>query len=253
MVAAITMAYAQDFTFVEGSVHSFKVDNHEGNTFEWTMHDASFGALDPRAFTFLDGEFDPNVTLRFNDIDRVTGDLVMLAVTETNPHGCSTTRAIRIELEPNNMYLEFASNMTQDCYNTSDYYAPLKVGLNFKDKAAGVPIPEDRFPLLVTYTIQNITAGTPAVNGNGGTPLTLAYNGDDDYYLLVTEAVGMPDQTTEYELTITSVTDKYETEITNNSGDIRLQIRVINHLPQSGTMDMAMAYVVTGIREVGVN
>ena len=63
----------------------------------------------------------------------------------------------------------------------------------------------------------------------------------------------MPDQTTEYELTITSVTDKYETEITNNSGDIRLQIRVINHLPQSGTMDMAMAYVVTGIREVGVN
>jgi len=70
MVAAITMGFAQtpDFTFIEGSVHSFKVDNHPGNTFAWDVRDASFGAIDPLAFTFEEGQFDPNVTVRFNDI-----------------------------------------------------------------------------------------------------------------------------------------------------------------------------------------
>jgi len=186
-------------------------------------------------------------------MNRISAELVYLAVTETNPRGCSTTRALRIMLEPNNMFLEFASTPTQDCYSPGDYNAPLKVGLNFTDKAAGVPIPSTHFPLLVSYTVQNLTAGTLPIDGNSGAPLTLEFSNDNSYFLLVTEAVGLPNQTTEYLLTITSVKDNFDSEITSNTGDIRIQFRVINHLPQSGTMDMAMAYVITGIEYLGTN
>jgi len=205
------------------------------------------------SYELLDGGNSNELTIRFGDMNRASAELCYLVVEETAPNGCSTKRALQILLEPNNMYLEFASAETQDCYAMGDYYAPLRVGLNFLDKPAGVPIPESRFPLNLTYEVRNITEGTPAVPGNGGSPMVIEYIAENDYYLLVTEATGQVDRTTEYELTITSVRDKYDTEITNNSGDIRLQIRVINHLPQSGTMDMAMAYVVTGIEYLGAN
>lgn len=251
LVAVITVTSAQDYTFIEGSVHSFKVENHDGNTFAWSFHDDSFNALDNSYIDYLDGQFDTDVTVRLIDRDRTVSQLHFLAVTETNTHGCSTTRAISILIEANNMYLEFASAETQNCFNMGEYLAPLKVGLNFLDKGAGVAIPENRFPLQVTYQIRNITDGTAVVQGNGGAPLTLEYNDANDYYLLITEAVGELTRTIEYELEITSVIDKEQTVINNNQGDIRLQIRIINHLPQSGGMDMAMAYVLTPINYLG--
>lgn len=251
MVLMSTGAKAQDFTFIEGSVHSFNVDFHDGNTFQWSLNDLTFNSLDDSYVEFIIGQFETNVTVRFIDRERSSGELVYLMLTESDPRGCSTSRAVSILLQPNNMYLEFASAETQDCFNMGEFYAPLKVGLNFLDKAAGVAIPESRFPLQVSYQIRNITDGTAAVDGNGGAPLTLEYSDVNDYYLLVTEAVGELTRTVEYELEITSVTDKYQTVINNNQGDIRLQIRIINHLPQSGSMDMAMAYVVTPIKYMG--
>jgi hypothetical protein len=246
MVAAVTMAFAQDFTYIEGSEHSFKVDYHEGNTYEWTITDQDFIPLDTTFFNFEEGQFDTNVKVKFNDMNRGAGELVHLAVTEKNGNGCSTTRALDILIEPNNMYLVFAEPVTQDCYNLNDYQASLKIGVNFLDKAAGVAIPEDFFPLKVTYTVENKTAGTGVMPGNGGDSLTITFNSANDYYLLVKmpEAVGLPNETTEYELVITSVTGRYNTEITINSGDIRRQIRFINHLPQSDKMDMALAYYI---------
>ena len=249
-VAFATTAFAQDFMFIAGSVHSFSVENHDGNTFEWTYHDEAFNSMPAGSIDYLSGQFETNVTVQFVDLGERTPRLVHLAVTETNQHGCSTTRAISIDLQPNNMYLEFASAETQECFNLGEYYAPLKVGLNFLDKAAGAAIPSDRFPLQVRYEIRNVTDNLPAIEGNGGVPLTLEYNDANDYTLLVTEAIGEIDRTIEYELTITSVVDNYQTVINDNDGDNRLQIRVINHLPQSGGMDMAMAYVVSPVRSL---
>lgn len=248
MVAAITMAFAQapDLTIIEGSEYSFKVDYHDENTFAWDVRDRNFNSLDPLAFTFIEGQFETDVRVKFNDLDRLSGDTLYLMVTETRPVGCSTTRALKILVEPNNMYLEFADKMTNDCYSPTDYQAPLKIGINFKDKAAGVQIPADRFPLTVAYTVQNLSAGTPVEKGNGGEPLVLTYNDKNDYFLLVKvpETVGLPNQTTMYQLEITSVTDKYGAEIKLNPEDVRKQIRIINHLPQSGNMDMALAYYI---------
>jgi hypothetical protein len=249
MVAAITMGFAQEpYVFTEGSVHHFSVAPNSDNKFVWGMYlDENAGIpMLPDTYDLMDGGTSPNLTIRFNDMNRLNTELVYLVVEETNPSGCSTRRSLQIQLEPNNMYLEFAENKTQDCFNLSDYQAPLKIGLNFKDKAGGVPIPESFFPLKVIYTVENKTAGTLPVLGNGGDSLTITFNSANDYFLMVKmpEAVGVPDKTTEYELVITSVTDKYQTDITNNSGDIRIQIRVINHLPQSGNMDMALAYYI---------
>jgi len=160
-------------------------------------------------------------------------------------------------LEPNNMYLEFALAEAQDCYNTGDYLAPLRVGLNFKNKALGGSIPQQNFPLTLSYTVRNLTEGTDAVVGNNGNPVTVEFASDNNYSLVVNEAVGKPDRTTDYELVITTVKDKYDTEISDNPGDTRTQRRVIIHLPQSGKMDMAMAlaYVITTseIEYLGVN
>jgi len=246
MVAAITMGFAQDITIIEGSIYSFNVVDNPENTFKWKMMDQAFAPMDTLAFTFMEGQFDTDVKLRFNDMNRNLGETVYLAVTETRPEGCSTTRALKILLEPNNMYLEFADKITQDCYNLNDYQAQLKIGLNFKDKAGGIQIPENRFPLEVEYTVQNITKGTTAEPGNGGEPLTLTFNTANEYYLLVKmpETVGLPDETTIYELVVTSVKDKYDAEIKLNPEDVRRQIRTINHLPQSGNMDMALAYYI---------
>lgn len=251
LMAAFTVS-AQDLVVMEGSVHSFSVVYHEGNSFEWTYHDEAFNPMPDGTIDYLSGQYGTEVTVQFMDVDMVSSQIVYLAVTETrNDAGCSTTRAIKILLEPNNMYLEFASAETQDCFNMGDYYAPLQVGLNFLDKSAGVPIPENRFPLQVSYEIRNITDGGSAVVGNGGAPLTLEYSAESDYSLLVTEAIGELTRTIEYELTITSVTDKFQAVINNNEGDIRLQIRIINHLPQSGGMDMALAYEITPIQYKG--
>jgi hypothetical protein len=249
MVAAITMGFAQEpYIFTEGSVHHFSVTPNSENKFVWGLYaDQNASELMPAdSYDLMDGGLSPSLTIRFNDMKRVSSEFVYLVVEESNQSGCSTKRALQIQLEPNNMYLEFAENKSQDCFNLSDYMAPLKIGLNFKDKAVGIPIPEKFFPLKVTYTVENKTAKTLPVPGNGGDSLTIAFNSANDYFLMVKmpEAVGLPDKTTEYELVITSVTDKYKTDITNNSGDIRIQIRVINHLPQSGNMDMALAYYI---------
>jgi hypothetical protein len=252
LMLASLIVTAQDLIVMEGSVHSFSVVNNPQNTFVWSYHDLAFNPMPVNSIEYIDGQFDTDVTVRFSDYTTmVQSEMVLLAVTETNPHGCSTIRALKIQIEPNNMFLEFASAETQDCFNMGEFYAPLKVGLNFKNKAANVPIAEGRFPLQVNYEIRNITDNGPNITGNSGAPLTLEYNEANDYYLLVTEAVGELTRTIEYELTITQVTDRYQAVINNNEGDIRLQIRIINRLPQSGGMEMAMAYHVTPIRYNG--
>ncbi|MFA9392254.1 MAG: hypothetical protein ACERKD_20750 [Prolixibacteraceae bacterium] len=257
VMATVSMASAQDFSFIEGSVHGFNVGNHEGNTFTWTFHDEAFNNLDGTFIDFIEGQFETNVTVQFLDRNRTVAQLVYLAVTETRPVGCSTTRAISIDLQPNNMYLDFASlPNADDCFNfDANYQAQVQVGMNFTDRngLADAAIPESRFPLKVKYTVEDKTnAPGTVLEGNGGEYFVLEYKESNNYILEVTEAKGNLVQTVEYELAITDVVDKYDTHITHDVNR-RVQIRVINHLPQSGTMDMALAYVVTPINYLGQN
>lgn len=256
MIATTTFVVAQEpYIFMEGSTHKFHVSPGDpvNNTLSWVMCTDPYNFVEmPLGSYSIDNPTYSDVAVTFTDLDRINNELVYLVVTEMAPNGCSTRRALQILIEPNNMYLEFASAGTQDCYNMGDFYAPLKVGLNFNFKQPSTdytPIPESRFPLKVTYTIQDKTHGGAILPGNGGEALTLDFKSDNDYYLLVKDAPGSATETVEYELVITSVTDKYQAEVKqNNIGapgeDIRLQIRIINHLPQGGNMNMAMAYYV---------
>jgi hypothetical protein len=243
--SAIAMAQ-QPFVIVEGSTHNFNVTPADaGNALEWGMFYNTYDLTELPAGSYtIPNKTINSIALTVTDMSRAMSELVFLIVSETAPTGCTTRRGIPIMIEPNNMFLEFASAETQDCFNMGDYYAPLKVGLNFKNKLGNVPIPESRFPLTVTYTIRDVTNSGPVLPGNNGEALVIEYNAANDYFLLVKDAIGSVTKTTEYELTITSVTDKHQAAIKNNNGDIRLQIRIINHLPQSGNMNMAMAYVV---------
>lgn len=256
IMAATTIGFAQEpYRFIEGSVHKFSVADNPLNTFAWTMDIDPYNnvPMPANSYDLMDGGQNANLTIRFNDMDRVSEELVYLVVRETSPNGCSTRRAMQIMLEPNNMFLEFASANTQECFSMGNYDATLQVGMNFKNKAAGVPIPANLFPLKLNYEVRNVTDNGPVVQGNGGNAVEMAYSATNNYSLLIpqTEVPGNAARTIEYELTITSVTDKYDTEITKNTGDIRLQIRIINHLPQSGGMDMALAYMLTPISYMG--
>lgn len=243
---ATTMAFAQEpYTFMEGSTHRFSVTPGDvNNALAWSMYVDPYNFVDMPAGSYsIDDPASANVAVTFTDMDRLVTELVYLVVAETSPNGCSTRRAIQINIEPNNMFLEFAMAETQECFNMGEYNAQLKVGLNFKDKAAGVPIPETRFPITVKYTIQDLTHKGAILEGNGGEALVLEYNEANDYYLLISEAVGSISETTEYELKITEVKDKYMASIKQNNGDVRLQLRIINHLPQNGPMEMAIAWL----------
>jgi hypothetical protein len=250
MLAAVSISFAQDFTFIEGSIHGFSVTDNPANTFAWSMDTDPYNNidLDPSAYDLIDGGNTNAVTVQFSDMSRSASELVYLVVEEMAPTGCSTKRAIQIQLEPNNMYLDFASLPNADnCFNFDEnYYAEVQVGMNFSDRdgVTDSAIPEDRFPLKVKYTVENKTLDSGVNEGNSGDWIVLEYNAANAYTLEVTEAKGMLGETIEYELAITEVVDNYGTAITHDE-DRRIQIRIINHLPQSGSMDMAMAYVVT--------
>lgn len=246
----------EPYVFIEGSIHIFKVDENPANTFAWSMDLDPYNNvdLDPAAYDLLDGGNTHAVTVQFSDMSRAAAELVYLVVEETAPNGCSTKRALQIQLEPNNMYFDFAAlPNADDCYNfDNNYFAEVQVGMNFKDRsgAADSAIPESRFPLKVKYTVENKTDGGGVVDGNAGDYVDMAYNAENLYTLEVAEAKGELARTIEYELAITEVVDKYGTKITHDENR-RVQIRIMNHLPQNSTMDMALAYTVTPVTYMG--
>ncbi len=248
LIFATSFANAQDFTFIEGEIHSFSVEYHEGNSFVWTYNDEAFNPMPVESYDFIEGQDSTGVTVQFMDISRTESELTYLAVTETRPEGCSTTRAVSILIQPNNMYFDFASLDTDECYSGMEYFAGVAVGMDFRfrEGASYEPIPESRFPLQVKYTVENTTDGG-VVEGNGGEYVEVTYSAENTYMLEVTEAQGEFDRTIEYELAITEVVDKYGTHITHDE-DRRLQIRIMNHLPQTEGMEMVLAYNVTPIK-----
>jgi hypothetical protein len=254
LLFATSFASAQEpYIFMEGSIHSFSVTNNPANTFAWSMDIDPYNEvdLDPAAYDLLDGGDSSSVTVQFTDMSRSLAELVYLVVEETAPNGCSTKRALQIELQPNNMYFDFASLETDECYSGMEYFAGVAVGMDFRfrEGASYEPIPESRFPLQVKYTVENTTDGG-VVDGNGGEYVEVAYSPDNTYMLEVTEAQGEFDRTIEYELAITDVEDKHGTKITHDE-DRRLQIRIMNHLPQTEGMEMVLAYNVTPIQYNG--
>ena len=253
-LATFTVARAQDFTFIEGSIQSFSVEYHDGNTFAWSYLDEQFNPMPVEAIDYLSGQDAFDVTVRFGDMSRAISQLTFLAVTETNTHGCSTVRAVSILIEPNNMYFDFALvPNADDCFNyDNNYMAEVMVGMNFNDRngTTDMAIPESRFPLMVKYTIENKTDATGVVPGNGGEAMEFVFNPTNTYVLEVTEAKGELHRTIEYELAITEVVDKFGTFITHDENR-RVQIRIMNHLPNTGGMDMTMAYVLTPINYLG--
>jgi hypothetical protein len=153
------------------------------------------------------------------------------------------------------MYFDFAvyqPETSEECYNYEQLYeASVEVGMNFTDRngSTDAPIPEDRFPLKVKYTVQNITAATGIIQGNNGEYVTLEYSPDNLYLLPVPEVKGEEHVTTVYELEITEVTDSHGTAITHDE-ERRVQIRIMNHLPATGGMDVAMVYSVEPIKYI---
>ncbi len=253
VIIATSIASAQEsYIFMEGSIHSFNVTHNPANNFAWSMDIDPYNDVDlaPEAYDLLDGADSSAVTVQFTDMNRVQAELVYLVVEESAPNGCSTKRALQIQLEPNNMFFDFALLDTEECFSGLEYHAGIEVGMDFNNRigtSAYQPIDSTRFPLKVKYTVRNVTDNLSVVDGNGGEYVVFNYSADNSYSLMVTETQGEFERTIEYELAIVEVEDNYGTKITHDENR-RLQIRIMNHLPQTGGMDMVMAYNVTPIQ-----
>ena len=252
LMAVFTVAFAQEpFHIIEGSTHSFSVKpGNPNSTLVWGMYVNPYDNVQFDALAYsIDDPISDSVTVVFSDTGKDAAEIIYLVVKETAPNGCSTKRALQILLEPNNMYFDFADNSeTSDCYNLGiEYNAQVAIGMDFNSRSGEdyQPIPEDRFPLKIKYTVEDVT-NNQTLRNETADYVEIAYNPENDYALVVSEAKGEVATTTEYVLQITEVVDQYNTQITHDK-DRRLQIRIINHLPQSGDMDMAMAYVVSPI------
>ena len=249
-IMATAWANAQEpYIFMEGSIHSFSVTNNPANTFAWSMAIDPYNNIDmdPAAYDLIEGGDSSAVTMRFEDLSRSVPELVYLVVEETAPNGCSTRRALAIELQPNNMYFDFAHlPNADDCFNYEEtYFAEVQVGMNFnmRGQVGDQAISEDRFPLRVKYSVENITLGIiEAVEHE----VVIEYNEFNTYALEIPEAKGELDRTIEYELTIDSVVDA-EGAIIKHDQNRRMQIRIMNHLPQTGGMEMVLAYSVAPV------
>lgn len=228
-------AQAQDLIVFAGELRTFNtIPEDNGNVLTWDVVDQNFESfVDPDVFQF-EGTFNsPDVNVRFNE-----PGIQYLTVTEirNSSSGCatSTTRALQIEVQENNMYLHFASLDVQDCFTgETDVNAPLQVGIDIT--AMGDAIPESRFPIDLEFTLTNTTLGAAPVTYER----TLEYNALGEYTLEITDVEGDVDMTIEYEVNITEVHDKYTTPITKDQ-DHRLQLRIIHHLPNTGGMIQAM-------------
>lgn len=252
LVAVVSLAFAQEpYRFMEGSTHVFSVQpGNPNSTLQWGMFIDPYKGVPMNVVNYLiDNPKGETVAVTFDDISRITADTVYLVVAETAPNSCTTKRALQIILEPNNMYFDFALNDTTDnCFSFGDdYLAEVAVGMDFNYRSGEdySPIPESRFPLKVKYTVLDITNGN-VVRDNNADYVEILYNEQNAYSLVVSGAVGDISRTIEYELQITDVVDNYGTTITHDEHR-RLQIRILNHLPQTGGMDMALAYVISPI------
>ncbi|MGE0018458.1 MAG: hypothetical protein AB7S72_02225 [Draconibacterium sp.] len=183
ILAASSLAAQDDFIIYEGTQLNYRVGLNNGNTYAWNVVNGTNGA-----------EFDFTTNPAFYEVGvtwNIAGSYI-IRLTESHPSGCSTTRELPVQVQPNNRSIGFGLTASTECFSLTgnDFQLALSVLDN-----NGSPLPVAYFPLSVQFTV------------NGAPQSQLLSFNDQQLLISNTMFTALPDQNSPVEVVLSSVTD----------------------------------------------
>lgn len=149
---AATYVAAQDAIspFV-GASHSYQVDEHAGNKYEWQVYKqlVPLTPANPANYQILSSNTSSSV-----DIQWLAEGVYFLMVHESDPDGCSNLKALRLEVISGGQHSFMVSNTTTThCYQegANDFTVDLQIF-----DAQGDLWTADRFPVEVSFAVKGV-------------------------------------------------------------------------------------------------
>ncbi|WP_319500450.1 gliding motility-associated C-terminal domain-containing protein [uncultured Draconibacterium sp.] len=140
LLAALYGAAQERYDFMEGSQTEYSVDNHNGNTYSWSV----IGGLNSVDYDFISTPENNTVVIQWNLVGNYT-----LRVIETDPHGCSSIRELLISVRANNRSIAFSDRSSSMCFNPNPDESRL---LQLLDNE-GAELDPSKFPVEVKVDI----------------------------------------------------------------------------------------------------
>lgn len=213
LLAAGSLAAQEGISVYEGARFSYRVDFHDGNQYAWQV----FSQLGPPQEA-VPGEFTftgvPDV--HETEIQWELAGTYYLTVTETDPAGCSNTKALAVQVLPNNRSIGFDIVASNECFTPGGNGFEVPVSLLANN---GEPLPENHYPVNVSFTV-NGTAHQQVLD-YGATALQIA------------ETMFSADRTqdTQVLVEITNATDRHSAAVAPDAEN-SVHTRIIYAIPE---------------------
>ncbi|GET27001.1 hypothetical protein [Prolixibacter sp. NT017] len=203
VILAVASATAQvAFVVSEGQTRNLFVENHPGSSYSWVIYNEqtfTTEATQPSEISFPSGNNQASI-----DVTWAKAGTYYVTATETNADGCTNTKAIVVNVQPNTSSIAFNPKEAGDCADpnipTSNTTATVELFA-----ADGVPLPNSNYPVTVDYKVTKPDGTTENLQKKllDATDYSLALNG------LVNNV--LQDQV--YDVVLVKATDKYGMEI----------------------------------------
>jgi len=213
---AVASATAQvAFVVSEGQTRNLFVENHPGSSYSWVIYNEqtfTTEAAQPSEISFPSGNNQASI-----DVTWAKTGTYFVAATETDANGCTNTKAIVVNVQPNTSSIAFNPKEAGDCAdpNTPASNTTATVELF---ASTGVPLPNSSYPVTVDYTVTK----------PDGTTQTLQKVLQDatDFSLPLNGLVNDVSQNQIYDVVLVKATDKYgmEINISTTAGAFRYTI-----------------------------
>ena len=157
LITGVIKSHGQP-TFFVGQEVSLGVDQVDENDYLWDVYlDQNASVLASQdSYDFISSKTSSDTKLVFNEIGNY-----FVIVFETNNSGCSTGRALKIEVLANNLTLSISNSTSNQCYQEADN--SFAVALQFSDND-GNALTQDHFPVVVTYQINGVEQPTQSID-----------------------------------------------------------------------------------------
>ena len=213
LLVAGLLAAQEGISVYEGARFSYRVDFHDGNQYTWQV----FSQLGPPEEA-VPGEFTFTGMPDFNETE-IQWDLAgtyYLTVTETDPAGCSNTKALAVQVLPNNRSIGFDIVASNECFSPGENGFELPVSLLANN---GEPLPENHYPVNVSFTVNGVAYEQVLEYGAAALQVSetlFAANHSQDTQILVE---------------ITNATDRHHAAVAPGSGN-SVHTRIIYAIPE---------------------
>jgi hypothetical protein len=149
ILAASSLAAQDDFVIYEGTQLNYRVGLNNGNTYAWNVLNGTNGS-----------EFDFTTNPAFYEVGvtwNIAGSYI-IRLTESHPSGCSTTRELPVQVQPNNRSVGFDVVAGTECFKQegNSFTLPFTVLDN-----NGQPLSGAYFPMMVEFSVNGSIQSQP--------------------------------------------------------------------------------------------